>query len=49
LTAGVISSALVGYLAILVLLRLIQKQKFHIFGYYCLALGTGTLIYTVLS
>ena len=36
---GIIISAIVGYLSIGVLMRVLQEGKFHYFSYYCIALG----------
>ena len=45
LVAGFASSAVVGYLSIALLLRLIQRGKFFLFGFYCLAIGIFALLY----
>jgi undecaprenyl-diphosphatase len=39
LVVGTLTSALVGYLAIKLLLKLIAKEKLSIFAYYCWGLG----------
>ena len=41
---GVIVSAVIGFVSIKVLLRLVKKKKFKYFAYYCLGLGLLTLI-----
>lgn len=41
--AGFLVSAVVGYLAIALLVRMIRGGRFHYFGYYCLALGLAVL------
>lgn len=46
---GVIVSAVVGILAIRLLNLLIQKNKFQIFGYYCVAIGLICLIISIAS
>ncbi|MFP4111869.1 MAG: undecaprenyl-diphosphate phosphatase [Candidatus Woesearchaeota archaeon] len=42
--AGTLTSIIVGYISLKWLLRLIQKDKFHYFSYYCLALGIIVLV-----
>lgn len=37
--AGFMTSAVVGIFAIALLLKLTQKGKFHLFGYYCIAIS----------
>ena len=44
---GTMVSAVVGYVAIRMLLHVLKKRKFHLFAYYCWALG-GLLIYLYL-
>lgn len=39
LMVGVLTSAIVGYLAIKFLIRTILSEKFHLFAFYCFALG----------
>lgn len=41
---GVIISALSGFVAIKLLLRIVKKKKFTYFAYYCLALGVAAII-----
>ena len=36
---GTIASAIIGYLALSFLVRLIEKGKFHLFSYYCWSVG----------
>ena len=43
LLAGALVSALVGYLAILLLVNLLEKARFFHFAWYCWALGIGGL------
>jgi len=43
LAVGVVTSALVGYAAIKILLRTILSEKFHWFALYCFALGIAVL------
>jgi undecaprenyl-diphosphatase len=42
---GVVAAALVGYVAILYLVRLVRRAQFHHFSWYCWALGGGGLLY----
>lgn len=41
---GFVSAFVSGYFCIAVLLRLIQKGRFHYFGYYCVTIGTLSVI-----
>ncbi len=47
--AGMLSSAISGYFAIILLLNVIRKNKLQYFGYYCLLLSSGGLLYTVFT
>lgn len=47
--AGTIASAISGYFAIILLLNVIRKNKLHYFGYYCLLIASGGLLYTFIS
>jgi len=49
MAVGFVSSAIVGLLAIAILLKLIQQGKFYVFGYYCIALSLATLVYALFS
>lgn len=42
---GVVTSFVIGYLAISILLNVIKKGKFQYFGYYCLTVGLLFLIF----
>jgi undecaprenyl-diphosphatase len=44
LIAGTITSIVVGYIALRLLLHIIKKGKFYLFGWYCLALGIIVLL-----
>ncbi len=44
--AGTLASAVSGYFAIILLLSVIRRNKLQYFGYYCLLLASGGLIYT---
>lgn len=43
--AGFIAALIIGYLAISVVLRSLANRRFHLFGYYCLVVGGGVLVY----
>ncbi len=45
---GMIVAAVVGYASIRWLKNLIQKDQFHYFGYYCLAVGLISIVYGIL-
>ena len=45
LIAGMVMSAVAGYLAIKLLLDVIRKNRLHWFGYYCLLLSSVGLMY----
>lgn len=44
--AGGIAAFLSGYIAIGVLLRAVQRGRLHWFGYYCIALGGGVVVWS---
>lgn len=46
---GMIVSALVGYLCVRWLRSLIQKDQFHYFGYYCLAVGLISIVWGIFA
>jgi len=43
--AGFIAAFVIGYIAISVVLRSLANRRFHLFGYYCLVVGGGVLVY----
>ncbi len=43
---GLILTAIVGYISLKILLRLILQNKFHYFGWYCLTIGIIILAFT---
>ena len=45
---GFVSSAIVGYLTIKLLIDIVNRGKLYYFAYYCLALATILLIYSIL-
>ncbi len=47
--AGTLSSAVCGYFAIILLLNVIRRNKLQYFGYYCLLLASGGLLYTFIT
>jgi len=46
---GVISSFLFGLLALWILKGFLRKGRFSVFGFYCLIVGVGSLLYLTLS
>lgn len=46
---GVVTAAVTGYLALKVLLKVVHKGNFYVFGPYCWLLGVAALIWTVLA
>lgn len=49
LLAGVLTSAVVGVVAIRGLIRILNRKKLHYFSFYLWALGIGLLVYGLLS
>ncbi len=47
--SGTLTAALAGYFSIKLLLKLIQQEKLSIFAYYCWLLGTGIIIFTIIT
>lgn len=45
---GFLTTFIVGYLTLKILLKIIQKNKFHLFSYYCIPIGIILLILTLL-
>jgi undecaprenyl-diphosphatase len=45
--AGSISAAVVGYLALIVLLRIVKKGQFHRFAPYCWVVGLSALVFSI--
>jgi len=45
LVCGTVAAAVTGYLAIILLLDIIRKNRLQWFGYYCLVVATAGLIY----
>jgi undecaprenyl-diphosphatase len=46
---GAFVAAIVGYLSLRLLLRLVINQRFHLFSYYCIALGLLVIITTLIQ
>lgn len=42
---GLITSCIVGILSLKLLLRMLYRSKFHLFGFYCIAAGIVVLIF----
>ncbi len=47
IAVGTVASAICGYLAIMLLLGVIRRNRLQYFGYYCLLLSCGGLFYTL--
>ncbi len=47
--AGTVAAAIVGYLSIALLIRIIKARRLSIFSYYCFIAGGTTLIYIMLT
>jgi len=47
--AGFITSAVVGYLAITVLLKFVAQGKLYLFGYYCILISLASFAYVSIS
>jgi undecaprenyl-diphosphatase len=47
MVAGTITSAVVGYLALNWLLRIVTQRRLHWFAYYCIVVGTITVIVSI--
>jgi undecaprenyl-diphosphatase len=45
---GFVSSAIVGYLTIKLLIDIVNRGKLYYFAYYCLALGATLLVYSII-
>ncbi len=49
LLLGTIVSMIVGYTALKLLQKIIMKEKFHLFAYYCWTTGAAILLFTILQ
>ena len=47
--AGFLTAFAIGYVAISIVIKFLESQKFHLFGYYCLVVGGGVLVYVALG
>jgi len=45
LATGFLASFISGYIALSYLIKLLKREKFHYFAYYCWAVGISGLIY----
>ena len=45
LLAGIAAAAVVGYIAIKILAKMLVSEKFHLFAYYCFAAGLAVLLF----
>jgi undecaprenyl-diphosphatase len=46
---GVVTSMIVGYVSLKLLLKVVLKEKFHLFGYYCWTVGAIIIFSQVLQ
>jgi undecaprenyl-diphosphatase len=46
---GVLTSMIVGYVSLKLLLKMILKEKFHLFAYYCWTVGAIIIFSQVLQ
>lgn len=49
LLLGVIISMIAGYISLKLLQKIIMKEKFHLFAYYCWTVGAAILVFTILQ
>lgn len=49
IAAGTVTSAICGYFAIILLLDIVRRNRLQWFGYYCLLLSSGGLLYTFMT
>jgi len=47
--AGFSTAFAIGYIAIGIVIKFLESQRFHLFGYYCLVLGGAVLVYVALG
>ena len=47
--AGFLTAFAIGYVAIGIVIKFLETQRFHLFGYYCLGLGGAVLVYVALG
>ena len=46
---GFATAFAIGYIAIGIVIKFLESQRFHVFGYYCLASGGAVLVYVTLG
>jgi len=49
LLLGAVVSMIVGYASLELLFRIVQKERFHLFAYYCWIVGVVLILYTFLQ
>ena len=47
--AGFLTAFTIGYLSIGIVIKFLESQRFHLFGYYCIVLGGAVLAYVALG
>jgi undecaprenyl-diphosphatase len=47
--AGFLTAFAIGYVAIGIVIKFLASRRFHLFGYYCLAIGGLVLVYVALA
>ena len=47
--AGFLTAFAIGYVAIGIVIKFLESQRFHLFGYYCLVVGGAVLVYVALG
>jgi len=47
--AGFSTAFAIGYIAIGIVIKFLESQRFHLFGYYCLVVGGAVLVYVALG
>lgn len=47
--AGFLTAFAIGYGAIGIVIKFLESRKFYLFGYYCLVVGGGVLVYVALG
>jgi undecaprenyl-diphosphatase len=48
IVVGVIVSMLVGYASLTLLQKIVMKERFHLFAYYCWAVGVAIVVFTLI-
>ena len=47
LLLGVTVSMIVGYISVKLLQKIVMKEKFHLFAYYCWTVGAAIIVFTI--